>query len=88
MEIERALAIKEVAQVIVNTAKVEIDQRKLTNQLGTAFIPERPVDRITPAAIGSPPSNSGVQTIATLNGVKTIARRADGVTVTRHKMGG
>ena len=82
MEIERALAIKEVAQVIVNTAKVEIDQRKLTSQLGTGFIPEKPVDRSVPRFPGE------TYTEATQHGSKTVTTLPGGATVTRHKMAG
>ena len=38
MEIERAQAIAQVAQVIVNSAKVENDHIKLTGRAGSAFI--------------------------------------------------
>jgi len=82
MEIERALAIKEISQVIVNTAKVEIDQRKLTGQLGTGFIPEKPVDRSVPRLPGE------TYTEATQHGSKTVTTLPGGATVTRHKMAG
>lgn len=39
MEIDRAKAIVDVAQVIVNTAKVEVDYVKATGAKGTAFVP-------------------------------------------------
>jgi hypothetical protein len=42
MEIERAQAIAEVAQVIVNSAKVENDHIKLTGRAGSGFIPAEP----------------------------------------------
>jgi hypothetical protein len=38
MEIERAQAIADVAQVIVNSAKVENDHIKLTGSAGSGFI--------------------------------------------------
>ena len=40
MEIERARAIANVAQVIVNSAKVEVDFIKATGSKGSDFIPE------------------------------------------------
>lgn len=41
MEIERAKMIAEVAQVIVNSAKIEVDFIKATGRsMGTGFIPE------------------------------------------------
>lgn len=43
MPIDRAKAIAEVAQVLVNTAKVEVDFLKATDQLrGTGFIQDEP----------------------------------------------
>lgn len=40
MEIERAKAIADVAQVVINSAKVECDHMKLTGDKGTDFIPQ------------------------------------------------
>lgn len=41
MDINRAKAIADVAQVIVNSAKIEVDFIKATgNKTGTKFIPE------------------------------------------------
>lgn len=42
MEIERAQAIADVAQVIVNSAKVENDHIKLTGSTGSGFIDGAP----------------------------------------------
>lgn len=42
MEIDRAHAIAGVAQVIVNSAKVENDHIKLTGSRGSGFIQEQP----------------------------------------------
>lgn len=39
IEIERAMAIKDVAQTIVNSAKVEVDFLKLVPGNGSGFIP-------------------------------------------------
>lgn len=44
MEIERAKAISEVSQVIINSAKVEVDFMRVTNGKGTGFIPEQQPD--------------------------------------------
>ena len=38
MDIERAKAISEVAQVIVNSAKVEVDHAKVTGSKGSGFL--------------------------------------------------
>lgn len=40
MEIERAKAISDVAQTIINSAKVEVDHLRLTGGRGSGFIPE------------------------------------------------
>lgn len=41
MEIERAKAVADVAQVIVNSAKIEVDYLRATGrEQGTGFIPE------------------------------------------------
>lgn len=43
MPIDRAKAIAEVAQVLVNSAKVEVEFLKATDQIrGTGFIPDEP----------------------------------------------
>jgi|WetSurMetagenome_2_1015567.scaffolds.fasta_scaffold96764_2 hypothetical protein len=42
MDIERAAAIKDVAQVIINSAKVEVDALKIIGGTGSGFIPALP----------------------------------------------
>lgn len=42
MDIERAKAISEVAQVIVNSAKVEVDHAKATGAKGSGFLDKEP----------------------------------------------
>lgn len=39
MDIDRAKAISEVAQTIINSAKVEVEHMKLTGGKGSGFIP-------------------------------------------------
>lgn len=49
MEIERAKAIADVAQVIVNSAKVEVDFLRMQGEYensGTGFIEESPMDAL------------------------------------------
>jgi len=73
MEIERARAISDVAQTIINTAKVEIDHMKLiggTN--GSGFIPL---------------AQKGKQSIPTGHGVKLVEKVAGGE-ITTHRMAG
>lgn len=40
MEIDRAKAIAEVAQVVINSAKVEVQYLEITGGSGTNFIPD------------------------------------------------
>jgi hypothetical protein len=49
MDLERAKAIADVAQVIVNSAKVEVDFLKATDRReGTGFIREIALEGVTP----------------------------------------
>lgn len=82
MEIERALAMKEVAQVIVNSAKVEVEHMRISGSDGSGFIPVQSADRKQPLLPGAS------TTVSTLHGSKTITQLPNGATVTRHKMGG
>lgn len=81
MDIERALAVKEVAQVIVNSAKVEVDHLRITGGIGSGFIPEQSAGR-RPALPGES------TTVPTQGGSKTITQLPGGATITRHKMAG
>lgn len=45
MEIERAKAISDVAQVIINSAKVEVEHLRVAGGKGTGFIKEVGVTR-------------------------------------------
>lgn len=45
MEIERAKAISDVAQVIINSAKVEVEHLKVSGGKGTGFISQLGVTR-------------------------------------------
>lgn len=42
MDIDRAKAIADVAQTIINSAKVEVDHMKIAGGKGSGFIPEQP----------------------------------------------
>lgn len=50
MELDRAKAIAEVAQVIINSAKVEVDYIEATGAKGTGFVPLQ--DQQRPRLIG------------------------------------
>ncbi len=80
MDIERARAVTDVAQVIVNTVKVEIDHMRLTNRTGSSFIPA--------AEAANPRLPGDIETVATAHGSKTITQLPGGATITRHKMAG
>lgn len=70
MPIDRAKAVCEVAQVLVNTAKVEIEHQKLHKgkSPGTGFL-----DQLAP-----PAHDNGVE--------RTVTQTAPGVTVTRNTL--
>ncbi len=40
MDIERARAVSDIAQTIINSAKVEVDHLRITGGKGSGFIPE------------------------------------------------
>jgi hypothetical protein len=82
MEIERALAMKEVAQVIVNSAKVEVEHMRISGGSGSGFIPVQSVDR------KQPPQPGDSMTVITQKGSKTITQLPHGATHIRHTMGG
>lgn len=47
LEIERAKAISDVAQTIINSAKAEVDYLRITGGKGSGFIPEAPAKTLT-----------------------------------------
>lgn len=53
LEIERAAAVAKTAQVIVNSAKVEVDYLKIAGGRGTGFIPEKSPELISPTETAS-----------------------------------
>jgi hypothetical protein len=85
MDIDRAKAVSEVAQTIINTAKVEVEHMKVSGEIeGTGFI--------TPTALSAPTSppdqaapHAGLTVVQNdSNGITTVEQR-NGVTITRHK---
>lgn len=52
MDIERAKAISEVSQVIINTAKVEVQFAQATGARTTAFLQEGTEDHLPPGITG------------------------------------
>lgn len=76
MDIDRAKAINETAQVIINTARAEVDYMKVTgSNTGTDFIP---------AAQRQPALVEKGQT-ATATGTKTVTPIAGG-SITTHRL--
>lgn len=45
MDIERAKAVNEVSQTIINSAKVEVDYMKATGKPASGFIPSAPDEK-------------------------------------------
>lgn len=74
LPIDRAKAIAELSQVVINTAKVELDFMRATKAAGTGFIGE---------AL-PPPTGDGDGT-ATATGTKHVTK-VPGGTVTQHRM--
>ena len=66
MEIERAKAIADVAQTIINSAKVEVDFVKVAGGKGSGFIPL------------APPVEGGATVIAERPGVRVTQHRLKG----------
>jgi hypothetical protein len=72
MEPDRARAVAQVASVLVDTAKVEVDYIKATGQDRSGFLEE-------PPQIESDASTAGIEAPEHRNGI---------VTITRHKIRG
>lgn len=72
MDIDRAKAVTDVAQAIINSAKVEVDHLKVTGGQGSGFIV-------------APESDSRPQVTNTATGTKTVTQM-HGATVTQHKL--
>lgn len=54
MEIDRAKAINEVAQTIINSAKVEVDALRVIGGIGSGFIPALPPQKPSGRGITHP----------------------------------
>ncbi len=73
MDIERARAVSDIAQTIINSAKVEVDAMRVAGGKGSGFFP----------ALAAPEVSGG----ATAAGIKTVTR-LPGATVTQHRLRG
>jgi hypothetical protein len=54
MEVDRARAISDVAKVLVDSARVEVEHMKLTGGDGSGFIPEQPKQITGPTNANTP----------------------------------
>jgi hypothetical protein len=79
LDIERAKAVAEVAQTIINSAKVEVDHMRVSGRSeSTGFI-------APPALADSGPAKpAGLQVVRDDKNGKTTVEQRDGVTITRH----
>lgn len=74
IDVDRAKAVNETAQVIINTVKVEIEHMRIAG--GSCGFVE----------INAPELDTNVVEVKTGTGVKTVTKLPNGGTVTRHKM--
>lgn len=66
LDIDRAKAITDVAQVIINSAKVEVEHLKIAGGNGSGFIPQ---------ALPAPKEGPAGQTVEKVNGARVITHR-------------
>lgn len=76
MEIERAKAVVDAAQTIINSAKVEVDHMKVAGGKGSGFLP------LEQQSGGVPQ----VGVTKTQNGEKSVVALPGGRTVTTHRL--
>jgi hypothetical protein len=74
IDVDRAKAVNETAQVIINSVKVEIDHMRIAG--GSCGFVE----------INAPALGTKAVEVKTGNGVKTVTQLPAGGTITRHKM--
>lgn len=74
MDIERARAVSDIAQTIINSAKVEVDAMRVAGGSGSGFFPALP-------------DAQNVSSSETAAGMKTVTR-LPGATVTQHRLRG
>lgn len=74
MDIERAKAISEVAQAVINSAKVEVDYMRVAGGNGSGFLGHD--GKAAPAT----------ETTRTVTGMKIVTKLPDGRTETTHRL--
>ena len=77
LSLDRAKMVGELSQVVINSAKVELEHARLTKTAGTGFIP------LGSAAPEHEPDPSAP--VATATGTKTV-QQIGGATVTSHRL--
>lgn len=82
LPLDRAKMVGELSQVVINSAKVELEHARLTKTAGTGFIPlSAPL--LAESHRDSKPDPS--TPVATATGTKTV-QQIGGATVTSHRM--
>ena len=79
IDTDRAKSINDIAQTIVNSAKVEVDHMKVAGGAGSGFLSHENGQR--PLAVGEHTTEK------TANGTETVTALPGGATITRHRMG-
>lgn len=85
LAIDRAKAVAEVAQTIINSAKVEVEHMKVSGEIdGTGFIaPAALPDGTSPTEQAAP--RAGLTVVQDDRNGKTTVEHRGGMTITRHK---
>jgi hypothetical protein len=73
LDIDRAKAINDVAQTIINSAKVEVDNARISGGTGSGFLCD-----------DTPPRLAAI-TERTAGGMRTVQQLGNGATITRHR---
>lgn len=83
LDIDRAKAVAEVAQTIINSAKVEVEHMRVAGGAGTGFVSAQPG---LPAPDQEQEKRSGIAvTKDAARGTKTTVEQRGGITITRHE---
>lgn len=81
LDIERAKAVSDVAQTIINSVKVEVDHMRVSGECeGTGFIPALPAPEPAPQAM----PRDGLTVVRDDRNGKTTVEHRGGMTITRH----
>jgi len=73
LDIDRAKAINDVAQTIINSAKVEVDNARISGGTGSGFLCDDTAPRLA------------ATTERTAGGMRTVQQLGNGATITRHR---